>query len=179
RVDPWLRSPRAKAFHGQGKRAEAEAVLAPVVRDQPPLAEVLLLRAVLFREADQPERAIPLLRQALNLDRGPSKECLYQLGLALADARQDEEARRVLAERQLQGLEGAAARDSFPPTVALRLQIAKTILAAGKEAAARDLLEKILAEVPDCAPAHRLLALYYEQKGQADRAAEHRRRADR
>jgi tetratricopeptide (TPR) repeat protein len=176
-ADPWLLYLLAKACHARGKRAEAEALLDPVVRDQPRFAEALLLRAILHREADQPDRAVPLLRQALALDRCPRKDCLYQLGLALAGAGQDDEARRVMAEVQLQGLQDAVAFDNFPNTPAMRVQIGEAMLDAGKPEEALALLEALLAEAPDFAPAHRVLARYYEQKGQADRAAEHRRRA--
>jgi tetratricopeptide (TPR) repeat protein len=58
-ADPWLHYLLARACHGQGKRAEAESFLDPVVRAQPQFAEALLLRAILHREADQPAQAIP------------------------------------------------------------------------------------------------------------------------
>jgi Tfp pilus assembly protein PilF len=178
-ADPWLLYLLATACHAQGNRAEAEAALDPVVRARPRFAEALLLRAVLHREADQPDQAVPLLRQALALDRCPRKDCLHHLGLALASTGREEEARRVMAELQLLSLEESIAHDSFPNNAAMRVQVAEAMLGAGKPEEARAVLVKVLAGDPEFAPAHRVLALYYEQQGQADRASEHRRRAER
>jgi tetratricopeptide (TPR) repeat protein len=177
--DLWLHYLLAKACHGQGKRAEAEKSLDRVIAAQPPFADALLLRAALHREADQPERAVPLLRRALEMPRVARKDCLYQLGLALAAVGQDEEARRVMAELQLLNLTNAVAHDQFPDNAAMRVQIAEASLDAGRPEEARELLERILSESPDFAPAHRVLARYYEQKGQPDRAAEHREKMTR
>src|SRR5205823_7878795 len=66
---PWLLYLLAKAYHGQGANGEAQKILDPIVRDQPRFADALLLRAILYREANQPEQAIPLLRQVLALGR--------------------------------------------------------------------------------------------------------------
>jgi Tfp pilus assembly protein PilF len=166
----------AKACHGQGKRAEAEAALDAAAGGQAPSAEALLLRGILHREAGQPDRAVPLLRKALGLPGYPRKDALYELGLALAAADQGEEAKRVMAELDLVTLEEAI-RDKFPATPAMRVQMADAVLRAGRAEEARARLEAVVAEAPDFAPAHRVLALYYEQKGQPERAAEHRRRA--
>jgi Tfp pilus assembly protein PilF len=178
-ADPTLRYQLAKACHAQGQRAEAEAALDPVIGDRSASAEALLLRAILYREADQPDRAIPLLRQALNQEKCPRKDCLYHLGLALGATGQKEEARRVLAELDLLNLQDAIANNQFPDNAAMRVQVAEAMLGAGKAEEARAKLEAVLAEAPDFKPAHRVLALYYEQKGQPERAAEHRRLADR
>jgi tetratricopeptide (TPR) repeat protein len=164
-ADGWLLYLLARACHARGNRAEAEALLDPVVRDQAPFAEALWLRAVLHREAGRPAQAVPLLRQALALPRcPPRKDCLYQLGLALAATGQGDEAKRVLAEVDLMGLQEALHRDHFPNTPALRVQIAEAMLGAGKADEARALLEQVLAEAPDYAPAQRALARYHEQR---------------
>jgi Tfp pilus assembly protein PilF len=176
--EPRLLLLLARACHAQGKRADAETALEPLVRDPAGSAEALILRATLYREAGRPEQALPLLRQALTRERGPRRDYLYELGLALAAAGQAEEAGRVLAEVELMTLQEAVTRDRFPNTPALRVQTAEARLAAGQAEEARAALEQVLAESPDFAPAHRVLARYYEQKGQADKAAEHRRRAD-
>jgi tetratricopeptide (TPR) repeat protein len=132
--DPWLLYLLAKSCHAQGNRADAEAALDPVVRDRTFFfAEALLLRAVLHREAGRPERAVPLLRQALTLDHCPRQECLYHLGLALADTGQYDEAKRVLAEIQALALQNAVAHDHFPNTEALRAHLAEALRAANKE----------------------------------------------
>jgi predicted Zn-dependent protease len=119
------------------------------------------------------------LQQALALERCPRKDCLHQLGLALASLGRHEEARKVMAELELMALEEAVARDRFPSNPAMRVQIAEAMLAAGKLEEARAVLEKVLAEEPDLPAAHRVLALYFAQKGQTGRAEEHRRKATR
>jgi tetratricopeptide (TPR) repeat protein len=163
--DGWLHYLLAKACHPQGKRAEAEAALDPVVKAQPKFADALLLRAVLHREADQPDRAIPLLRQALALDTAPRRECLYQLGLALAAAGQHDEAKRVLAEVDVLSLKGAIAKDHFPNNPAMRVQVAEALLAAGKLDDAGKELDAALAEDPNLGPARRLKAEYRRLTG--------------
>lgn len=156
--DPWLQYLLAKACHAQGNRTEAVTLLDPVVRAEPGFAEALVLRGVLHREAGEPERAVVLLRQALALKGCPRKDCLYQLGLALAGAGRDDEARRAMAEVQLLTLQEAVAHDNFPSTPAMRVQIAEAMLEAGKPDEARALLETILTETPGYAPARRVMA---------------------
>jgi len=175
--DPWLNYLHAKALHAQGRRAEAEAALDPVVRAQPVFADALLLRATLHHEAGRPERAVPLLRQALEQKGCPRRDCLYRLGLALAATGEAEEARKVLAEVDLLNLTWAVTNDHFPNNPAMRVQIAEAMLGVGRASEANAELDAVLAVAPDFAPAHRVKALYYERMGQPDRAAEHRRRA--
>jgi tetratricopeptide (TPR) repeat protein len=175
--DPRLLYLLARTLHPQGKRAEAEAVLDPVVRAYPNYGDALLLRAILYREADQPDKAVPLLLQARALSSPPPKDCLYHLGLALAATGQEEEAKRVMAELDRRTLEDAV-RDNIPETPAMRVHIAEAMLGAGQAEEARAKLEAVLAETPDYAPAHRVLALYYEQKGRPEKAAEHRRKSE-
>lgn len=177
-ADPSLLVLLAKACHPLGKRAEAEAALDAALHARPESADALLLRAVLHREADQPEKAVPLLRRAVSLDRALRKDGLYQLGLALVATGRAEEARRVMAELDLLTLQDAVANDHFPNTLAMRVQVAEAMLRAGRPEPAREQLEAVLKESPDFAPAHRVLALYYEQTGRPDRAAEHRRRSE-
>jgi tetratricopeptide (TPR) repeat protein len=174
---PWLLFLLAKALYGQGANAEAEKILDPLVRDQPRFPDALLLRAILYRQANQPDRAIPLLRQVLALGRQHQQETLYHLSLALASTGQTEEAKRVMAERQALGLEKNLADPDFRANPAFRVWAAEIWLGAGKSEEALRLLDQVLQEDPDFAPAHRLLAIHYEKQGQVDQAAEHRRRA--
>jgi tetratricopeptide (TPR) repeat protein len=174
--DPGLLYLLAKSLHPQGKRAEAEAVLDPVVRTYPDYGDALLLRGILYREADQPDKAVPLLQHARELASPPPKDCLYQLGLALAAAGREDEARKVMAELDRRTLEEAITKDHVPETPAMRVQLAEAMLGAGQFDEAKAKLDAVLAEIPDFAPAHRVMALYYERKGQPEKAAEHRRR---
>ena len=175
--DPWLNYLLAKVLHAQSRRTEAEAALDPVVRAQPGFADALLLRAILYHESDQPDRAVPLLRQALDQKGCPRRDCLYRLGLALAASGQAEEARRVMAEVDLLNLTGAVTNDHFPNNPAMRVQIAEAMLGVGRMSEANAELDAVLTGAPDFAPAHRVKALYHDRMGQPDRAAEHRRRA--
>ena len=143
------------------------------------LGDALLLRAILYREANQPEQAIPLLRQVLALGRQHQQDALYNLSLALASTGQTEEAQRVMAERQALRLEKQLATADYRDNPAFRVWVAETRLGAGKADEALRLLEKVLQDDPDYAPAHRVLAVYYEKQGQSDKAAEHRRRAQK
>ncbi len=174
---PWLLYLLAKALYGQGANAEAQKILDPIVRDQPGFADGLLLRAILYREANQPDQAIPLLRQVLALGRG-HQEALYHLSLALASTGQTEEAQRVMAERQSLRWEKQLSTADYRDNPAFRVWVAETRLNAGKSEEALRLLDKVLLEDPDYALAHRVLAAYYQKQGQADKAAEHRRRAE-
>jgi tetratricopeptide (TPR) repeat protein len=168
----------AKACRPQGKRADAEAALDTALRARPDFAEALLLRGVLYREAEQPAKAIPLLRQALVLNNGLWRDALHQLGQALAADGQADEARRVMAELDVMTLRETEGMDHYPKTPSTRVQMAEALLRAGLPEQARERLEDVLRESPDFAPAHRVLALYYETTGHPDRAAEHRRKSN-
>lgn len=176
-ADGWLIYMLAKILHAQGKRGEAATVLDPLVRAQPNFPDAVLLRGVLFAEADQPDRAIPLLRQALTLKGVPRRDCLYRLGLALAAAGQDAEAQKAFAEVELLNLTGAVANDAFPNNPAMRVQIAEAMLGMGRLTDANAELDAVLSTAPAFAPAHRAKATYYDRVGQPAQASEHRRRA--
>ena len=175
--DGWLNYLLAKICHAQGKRAEAEEALEPLVQAQSQFGDALVLRAILYHEAEHPEKAVPLLRQALALKGSPRRECLYRLGLALAATGQADEARKALAEVELLNLTGAVANDHFPNNPAMRVQIAEAMLGVGRLTDANAELDAILSGVPDFAPAHRVKADYYDRVGRPAQAAEHRRRA--
>jgi predicted Zn-dependent protease len=175
--DGWMTYLLARSLHGQGRRAEAEQVLDPVVRALPKFADGLLLRAKLHTESDRPAEAIPLLRRALALDTCPRREALYQLGLALAATGDAAGAERAMAEVNLLSLKGSMAADAAPETVAMRVQIAEAMLGMGRLTEAKEQLDKVVAETPEFGPAHRVLAIYFDRTNQPDRAAEHRRLA--
>jgi predicted Zn-dependent protease len=185
----------ADACHQQGKNAEAEAVLDPLLRRQPDAPAPLFLRAMLYDEADQPDKAIPLLRRVVELDQRPAQQLAarYHLSLALARTGKPEEARRVMAEVQWHQAMDLWYRRDHPKIAGLLLRVAEAMLGVGKTEEAVPLLDKILQEDPNCGPeavrllekaagqqsaaAHRLLAAYYEKQGQNDKAATHRRQA--
>ena len=176
-LDGWMTYLLARAVHGRGKRSEAERVLDPVIKAQPKFADGLLLRAKLHTESDRPAEAVPLLRRALALDTGSRRECLYQLGLALAATGERAEADKVMAEVNLLSLKSSVAADEAPQTEAMRVQIAEAMLGMGRLNEAKEQLDKVVAETPAFEPAHRVLAIYFDRTNQPDRAAEHRRLA--
>jgi Tfp pilus assembly protein PilF len=176
-TDTWMNYLLAKSCHARGKRTEAATLLDWVIRAQPGFADALVLRATLFHEAEQPDHAIPLLRQALTAKGVSRRDCLYRLGLALGATGQTEEAGRVMAEVELLNLTGAVTNDQFPNNPAMRVQIAEAMLGVGRLQDAAAELDAILAEAPDFGPAHRAKAAYFDRTGQPDKAVEHRRRA--
>ena len=66
-----------------------------------------------------------------------------------------------------------------PDAPGVKLQQAETLFTAGKDEEALRLVAALLEKDPSLAPAHALLASYYEKKGQSERAAEHRRQAEK
>jgi tetratricopeptide (TPR) repeat protein len=96
--DPWLTYLLAEIGHARGAATEAQALLDGLLQQHPRFTEGLLLRAVLYNEAGEPDKAVPLLRQVLELDRSYRQEARYQLSLALARTGHAEEAQRLMAE---------------------------------------------------------------------------------
>jgi tetratricopeptide (TPR) repeat protein len=176
--DLWLTYLLAKIGHARGASADAGALLDALLQRHLQFTPVLLLRAVLYNEAGEWDKAVPLLRQVLALDRDHPKEARYQLSLALARTGQAEEAQRLMAQVQKDNLDALLASPHDPDAVGVKLQRADACLGAGSEEEAFRLLAPLLEPAPGSAPAHALLADYYERKGQPERAAEHRRRAD-
>jgi tetratricopeptide (TPR) repeat protein len=177
--DPWLTYLLASVAHGRGGNAEAQGLLDALLRQYPRFTRGLLLRAVLFKEAGEPDKAIPLLREVLSLDPAFRREARYELSLALARTGQSEEAQRLMAELQKDNLDKLLASEHNPDTVGAKLHKAEACLAAHQEEEGLRLLNALLEQDPGFAPAHALLASYYERRGQSERAAEHRRRAEK
>jgi predicted Zn-dependent protease len=177
--DPWLTYLLAKISHGREDPTKARALLDALLKREPRFTPGLLLRAVLYNEAGESGEAVPLLRQVLALDRDDPKEARYQLSLALARTGQAEEAQRLMAEVQRDNLNRLLAATHDPDTPGVKLQRAEIYLAGDQEAEALRLLAPMLEHDPGSAAAHALLADYYAQKGQLERAAEHRRRAEK
>jgi tetratricopeptide (TPR) repeat protein len=176
--DPWLTYLHAKISHGRENLGEARTLLDTLLKREARFTPALLLRAVLYNEAGEPAKAVPLLRQVLALDRDDPKEARYQLSLALARTGQAEEAQRLMAEVQRDNLNRLLAATHNPDAPAVKLQRAEIYLAGDREEEALRLLAPLLEHDPGSAAAHALLADYYEHKGQPERAAEHRRRAE-
>jgi predicted Zn-dependent protease len=175
--DPWLVYLQARVCHARGENEQAGALLDALLSDQPQFTRGLLLRAVLYAEAAEPDKAIPLLREVIARDRSHQQEARYHLSLALARTGHTEEARQVMAEVQRDNLEQLAARTGLADSPAVQLRRAELLLHVGQANEALSLLRAILEEDPGHAGAHFLLASYYEKQGELQKAAEHRRRA--
>jgi len=174
---PQLRYLLAEALHAQGEDSEAQTVLAPLVRDHPNLTAAVMLRAMLLADAGQFAEAIPLFRKVAILDQSRQQVARYHLAQALARTGQVEEANRLLSEVNWLQVKKRLVEDRHPDNPELRTREAEGLLGSGQEEEARRILEQVLERNPNYAFAHRLLAAYYEKKGQPAKAAEHRRRA--
>jgi predicted Zn-dependent protease len=185
--DPALLYLLAEIYQGQGRPEEAAAILDPLMRNHPGHTAARLARAILYWNANQPDQAIPLLRQVLAKDPALQQIARYHLSLALERTGQTEEAQRLMVEfrrhevmAELQWRQALDLRSKGQPAnPGLQVRLAETLLEAGKSDEAVWLLERILEQDPDLAAAHQLLAAHYHQQGQAARAAEHRRRAEK
>jgi predicted Zn-dependent protease len=175
--DPSLLYLQARVHHARGANAEAQALLDALLGRLPQFTPGLLLRAILHYEADEAERAIPLLRRVLAEGGASHKEARYHLGLALARAGHADEARRVMAEVQRDSFEKETLRPGEKDSLAVRVRRAELLFHGGRADEALALLKGVLEEDPGCAAAHRLLASHYAGRGDSAKAAEHRRRA--
>src|SRR5262249_35135728 len=145
---------QAQIAHRQGNHAKAVAILDPLLRAQPDSPGPLILRAILYDEAGEPDKAIPLLRQVLAPDRDRQQVARYHLSLALARTGQTEEAQRVLADLQYQEAIDLWAQSGQSANPGLQLRAAEALLALGRAEEALPLLEKTLADDPNCSAAH-------------------------
>jgi tetratricopeptide (TPR) repeat protein len=175
---PELLLLQAGVNHAKGNAAEAARILDQLLQAYPELSAALVLRATLYYEAGEPARAIPLLRaKAVAQDRQVRKRALYYLSLSLARTGQTDEAQRAMAEMQwLEAME-IWNRNDRQNNPGLHLRLAEALVGLGEVDKARQLLDKILRQDPNCAAAHQLLATCDEKQGRPEQAADHRRRA--
>ena len=177
--DRSLRSLLAEIRRARGDIAGAGVVLDQLLKDFPNTPPVMMARGVLYLESGQPEKAVPLLREVVRLDKSRQRTAGYQLAVALERSGDAAEAARVTAElRRLQDVANAEeAIKSQPDNLELRVRLADSLLVAGHTKDGMRWLDEVLARVPGYPPAHRALAAHYERNGQPEKAAEHRRRA--
>ncbi len=149
----------ASACHGQGKLEEAGSILESLIEQQPKHCDALVLRAILFCEAEQCDKAIPLLRRALAQD--PSHPQAHShLIQALARTGQTEEARREREQLLREATAGQLMADIRvqPDNLELALQAAEAMLNLGRKSEGDRLLDSILARAPGNEAALRLRA---------------------
>jgi predicted Zn-dependent protease len=178
-AEPAVQLLLVEACRAQKKFAEAAGLLDDFLKAHPDRASALFTRGVLYCDMDEPEKAIPVLRRAMERDPGWRRSAGYQLSLALARAGHADEAARVTAEvRKLQDAQVLAEElTAQPKNAELHVRAARAFAANGEDARALQTLQRALAIDPDYAPAHAALADYYDRHGDPGRAAEHRRRA--
>jgi predicted Zn-dependent protease len=177
--DPTLLFGLAQVCHRKGDAARAASLTDEVLHKAPLNRMAMLLRAILYVEDNQPEKAISLLREVLAATNEPNQVARYYLSLALAQTGQAEEAQKVQAEMTAEEDRRIWAGRGHEPNPGLLLRSAESLQAVGKSEEAMRLVDMVLEQDPDSPAAHRLLADYYEKHGQTAKAAEHKRRADR
>jgi len=172
--DRDLLSMLAECRRARGDLTEAGEILDRLLKDFP-----LYTPAILYLDSGQPEKAIPLFREVLRLDKTRQRSAGYQLAIALERSGKAEEAKQVTAGfRRLQDVEVFAdAIKAQPDNLELRVRLGERLLAEGHTQDGLSYLHAVIAENPAYGPAHLALAKHYEQQGQAERAAEHRKLA--
>jgi tetratricopeptide (TPR) repeat protein len=155
----------AEACHGQGKEEEARAILDQLLQDQPRFTAALLLRAVLYLEAGQNDKAIPVFRQVLAQapDTTPAS---YYLGLALKRSGKSGEAggqmTEVLRQQDVERL--LIDKDFQPDNLALKARAAEALLQSGRAGEGARLVQEILLRDPGNVAALRLRDAYLVPK---------------
>ncbi|HVK16693.1 MAG TPA: tetratricopeptide repeat protein, partial [Fimbriiglobus sp.] len=159
--DPALTRLEAEICVRLGDNARAEVLVGELLRRHPRDATALTLRGALELEADRPDRAVPPLREAIAHIGPTAARARHFLGLALARTGNESEARKLQAEGQVQQAVELWEKYGRPDTVGYKVTIAEALLATGRTEEAVRLLELAVAQTPDCAAAHRLLADHY------------------
>jgi len=170
----------AKGYHLEGQPDKAAAAIDEVLRTHPGFPPAQLLRGTLYAEAEQPDRAVPLLRAAVPATTGEDRQAArYHLAQALARLGRMEEAAAVLAEFERERTADRLVTDSEaqPHNVSLLLKAAAAVDEVGNEEQAYRLLQQALGRAPDVPDVHLALAGFYDRHGRPDLAAAHRQRA--
>jgi len=160
----------ANVYHGLGNAAKSRDLADQLLRVAPDHLGALKLRAKLYVEAGQPEKAIRLLKDHVvgKATSPDGTEGLYELSEALLRAGRADEAKQVLAElewREALGLWSKYEyRDDNP---GLQERVVEAMLAADKTDDAIRFLKDILKRNPNAPPGtHQLLDRCYEKRRQ-------------
>jgi predicted Zn-dependent protease len=167
-----------KSYRGLGQTSRAVRWADRIVATGLDFPPGLQLRAELHLDAGEVEPAIRLLRKASASPGPEGLAMLYPLSLALERAGRHEESRQVTAEMLWRQALALWSEDEHrDDNAGLQERVVEALLAAGKGDEAARFLQDILRRRPDAAGTHQLLAACYDQLGQPERAAEHRRQA--
>ena len=137
----------------------------------------LTLRGALALDAGDSAAAIPLLKEAMTKGGEGQSRARHFLSVALVRIGDEAGAKRLLAEEQWQQAVGMWEKYGRMEGTGYMAVIAEGLLATGKTDEAFRLLNQVLVKDPTCRAAHKLLADYYDARGQRVEAAEHRRKA--
>jgi tetratricopeptide (TPR) repeat protein len=168
---------------GLGHAPEAVPLLDHALEQNPKSEQALLLRGKAALEQDQPEKAERWLRQAVGLAPYDS-EAVYQLAQALRALNKDEEAARLNKRveqlrkdnARLEELERMIVRQPDDPRA--RHEAGVLSLRMGRTEEGVRLLHSLLRLKGDHRDTHAVLADYYRQKDDVQRAEYHRSLAE-
>jgi tetratricopeptide (TPR) repeat protein len=182
-VDLLLNLAQSHYLEGNGEQAVAE--LEAVLARQPDNKGALILRGRMELERGYPEQGEAWIRKALALRPGDS-EALFQLTNCLfaqpGRQREATEARKkhdaVVADwRRIHELIDVT-EQPHPNSADLLAEGGALLLRVGEDDRALEWYVRALRESPGHRASHEALAQYYEAKGDAEKAAAHRRALD-
>jgi len=177
--DPRVLMPLVQCRLLLGQTEEAKKILDGVLARQPHYPEVLAMRGKLARQDGNLSEAEKWLREAVALDPG-SYEARYHLYLCLNDQGKEAESKEQLARlnvmdedlKEIQEIIGGK-KQKTPNDPEVHYKAGMIALRSGATEEGVRWLESALELDPKYAPAHRTLALYYQQIGDPGRAAHH------
>jgi Flp pilus assembly protein TadD len=163
----------------RGDDDEAGTILDELLREDANDLSALLARGILYDETGHPDLAVPMLRKAFDGNPNGRRTAGTHLAMALSKIGKQEEADRVMAEaNRLRDVAiSNEAIKSQPDNLELKVRLAEELLRDGNSADGVGLLEAVLKQSPNYAPAHLALATHYDKHGQTELAAKHRRLA--
>jgi tetratricopeptide (TPR) repeat protein len=162
-----------------GRYEEAEAAVGRALAREPNNRGALAARGKLYMQWDRVEEAEPYLRQAVELDPGnyPTR---WQLYLCLSKLKKTEEAEKTLArleaiEADIRNLQDLISRrmQETPNDPALHYEAAMCYLRGGYAEEGVRWLKSCLKVDPNYAPAHKVLATYYQRTEDLGRSHYH------
>ncbi len=158
---------RARAYASLGKKGEALQDLDLAVSKEPKNTEAWIARSDFYRYAEQPEKAISDIRQALTLDKGDIAIQMRAIVLFLVsgDQKNIREGKMILAK----------ALETNPKDVNLKLLNVRALLAEGTTQAitdAKTALQNLIEEQPETTEAWVLMGEIALKQGQYSKAME-------
>jgi tetratricopeptide (TPR) repeat protein len=171
----------ARCLAGQGQKEQAVPLLDHVLAGSPNDWKALSERGWVAVELDRPAEGETYLRRAVAL-APPDVPLLVRLADCLRLLGKSEEARdyrekadRLKADVRRADQLGDLIREKDPNNPDLRHELACILLRMGKKQDALHWFQTALEKAPKHRPTHQSLAEYYEQIGNMEQAARHRR----